>query len=156
MSNPRGQRRQRSTEHVAFVVSHGFAPPPPSFFHLPLRLYLPQFADNKVPPPSPPQLPQDTLTNIKPPAPGLDQKSRQQTVVWIAQDVYAALLNRVRGLREQLQMAVVWRDIALGMGDGVGVAKIHDLLVVELGEEGPMLLGEFEGINLGLWIGGIE
>lgn len=54
-------------------------------------------------------------------------------------------------------MAVVWRDIAQGMGDGVGVAKIHDLLVVELGEEGPMLLGEFEGINLGfLWMDGIE
>lgn len=70
----------------------------------------------------------------------------------MAQDVYAALLNRVSGLREQLQMAVVWRDIAQGMGDGIGVAKIHDLLVVELGEEGPMLLGEFEGIDLGLWM----
>lgn len=70
----------------------------------------------------------------------------------MAQDVYAILLNRVRGLRDQLQMAVVWRDIAQGMGDVEGVAKIHDLLVVELGEEGPMLLGEFGGVDLGLWM----
>lgn len=72
----------------------------------------------------------------------------------MAQDVYAALLNLVRGLKDQLQMVVVWRDIAHGMNDGDGVMKIHDLLVEELGEEGPMLLGEFGGVDLGLWMEG--
>lgn len=71
----------------------------------------------------------------------------------MAQDVYAALLNLVRGLKDQLQMVVVWRDIARGMDDGDGVMKIHDLLVEELGEEGPMFLGEFGGVDLGLWMG---
>lgn len=71
----------------------------------------------------------------------------------MAQDVYAALLNLVRGLNDQLQMVVVWRDIAQGMGDGDGVMRIHDLLVEELGEEGPMLLGELGGVDLGLWMG---
>lgn len=70
----------------------------------------------------------------------------------MAQDVYAALLNLVRGLKDQLQMVFVWRDIAQGMDDGDGVMKIHDLLVEELGEEGPMLLGEFGGVDLGLWM----
>lgn len=95
------------------------------------------------------QLPPGALTNITLPAPGLDQKSRQQAVVWMAQDVYAALLNLVRGLKDQLQMVVVWRDIAQGMDDADGVMKIHDLLVEELGEEGPMLLGEFGGVDFG-------
>lgn len=60
------------------------------------------------------------------------------------------LLNRMRGLKDQLQMVVVWRDIAQRMGDGDGVVRIHDLLIEELGEEGPMLLGEFWGVDLGL------
>lgn len=110
--------------------------------------HLLQLADNHVRA----QLPPGALTDVTLPAPGLDQKSRQQAVVWMAQDVYAALLDLVRGLKDQLQMVVVWRDIAQGMDDGDGVMKIHDLLVEELGEEGPMLLGEFGGVDLGLWM----
>lgn len=65
-------------------------------------------------------------------------------MVWIAQDVYAALFDEASSLEDQLKMVAVWRDIATGLGDVAGVTRIHDLLVGALGEQGPLMLGQFE------------
>lgn len=144
----KGDQEAQSMWHLWNRMVYSSSPPP---FHLtpPYLSYSSLTIHVRA------QLPPGALTNITLPAPGLDQKSRQQAVVWMAQDVYVALLNLVRGLKDQLQMVVVWRDIAHGMDDGDGVMKIHDLLVEELGEEGPMLLGEFGGVDLGLFVDGV-
>ena len=58
----------------------------------------------------------------------------------MAQDTYSALLERTNTFVQQLQLVALWRDISRGLGDAPGVAKIHDLLVEEIGEGGPLLL----------------
>ena len=90
------------------------------------------------------QLPDGTLSNVNPPWNGASQKLRQQAVVWKAQDVYAALLCQTHGLRDQLKMVAVWRDIASDLGDMNGVVRIHDLLIQAIGENGPLLLNHFD------------
>ncbi len=80
----------------------------------------------------------------------MGQRERQQAVIWMAQDAFKAVLGRVKGLRDQLQMVVVWRDISQGLDDTEGVIKIHDLLVEAIGQEGPLLLGRFGGVDL--WV----
>lgn len=62
----------------------------------------------------------------------------------MAQDVYAGLLRHVRTLVDQLKMVAVWRDITSGLGDAAGVARIHDSLIVAIGENGPFMLNIFE------------
>lgn len=62
----------------------------------------------------------------------------------MAQDVYAALFDHTLGLEDQLKMVAVWRDITTSLGDAAGVWRIHDLLVAALGEQGSLMLGQFE------------
>lgn len=62
----------------------------------------------------------------------------------MAQDAYTALLREASSLEYQLKMVVVWRDITTTLGDVTGVERIHDLLINELGEEGPLMLGQHE------------
>lgn len=71
-------------------------------------------------------------------------KVRQQSVVWLAQDVYAALLRQAHGLRAQLKMVAVWRDIVADLEDATGVTMIHDLLIKAIGENGPLMLSRFD------------
>ena len=73
--------------------------------------------------------------------PNYSQKERQQAVVWLAQDAYIGLLGEVQDLADQLKLVTIWRDITKCLGNVDGVARIHDLLLGELGEEGPLLLG---------------
>lgn len=61
-------------------------------------------------------------------------------MVWLAQDVYSLLLSRARGLGDQLRMVLKWREITSDLDDAAGVAKIHDILIKALGEEGPLML----------------
>ena len=58
----------------------------------------------------------------------------------MAQDTYAALLQKTNTLAQQLKLVALYRDVSRGFGDAAGVAKIHDLLVDALGEGGPLLL----------------
>ncbi|MCJ1253076.1 hypothetical protein MMC24_000883 [Lignoscripta atroalba] len=85
-------------------------------------------------------LPAGGISKIKRPWAGHGEKARQQAVVWMAQDTYSALLERTNTFVQQLQLVALWRDISRGLGDAPGVAKIHDLLVEEIGEGGPLLL----------------
>ena len=62
----------------------------------------------------------------------------------MAQDVYAALYDDAFTLEDDLKMVSVWRDITTNLGDTVGVTRIHDLLIKELGEEGPSMLDQFD------------
>ena len=43
-------------------------------------------------------------------------------------------------MESQLALVTKWRDIVGSFQDDVGVAKMHDLLVGALGQEGPMML----------------
>lgn len=87
------------------------------------------------------QLPPGVSSSVKAPTAGCGEKARQQAVVWLAQDVYAALLGDDEPtLRSQLKLVTMWRDIVGSLNDDEGVAKIHDLLIDALGQEGPMLL----------------
>lgn len=65
-------------------------------------------------------------------------------MVWMAQDVYAGLLCQVRVLADQLRMVAVWRQITSGRGDTAGVMRIHDLLISNIGDNGPFLLDGFD------------
>lgn len=67
-------------------------------------------------------------------------------MVWMAQDVYAALYDDAYSLEDDLKMVSVWRDITTNLGDTVGVTRIHDLLIKELGEEGPSMLDQFDDL----------
>lgn len=59
----------------------------------------------------------------------------------MAQDIYQSHLTMVDGLRAQLEMVTLCRNIAAQFGDAVGVGAIYGLLVGELGDEAPSLLG---------------
>ena len=61
----------------------------------------------------------------------------------MAQDVYGGLLRQVRALADQLKMVAVWRDITCELNDAAGVARIHDLLVSAIGQNGPFMLDKF-------------
>lgn len=89
-------------------------------------------------------LPDDALSYVRAPPDGSSQKARQQAVVWMAQDVYAALLRQVRALADQLKMVTVWRDIMHNLGDADGIKKIHDILITAIGENGPLLLDNLD------------
>lgn len=90
------------------------------------------------------QLPDGVSTNVQPPYIGATQRVRQQVVNHLAQEVYMALLDRVHGLRDQLKMVTMWRDIVTDLGDTAGVVKIHDLLIKAIGENGPLLLSHYD------------
>lgn len=43
-------------------------------------------------------------------------------------------------MESQLALVTTWRDIVRSLQDVEGVAKMHDLLIGALGQEGPMML----------------
>lgn len=86
------------------------------------------------------QLPSGHTTRIARPEPGCDVKSRQQAVVWIAQDVYSALTSDVQICMQQLHIASVCRNITSSLGNFDGVRGIHELVKGQLGPNGTMLL----------------
>lgn len=88
------------------------------------------------------QLPDNAPCQLHAPSPTFSQKEQQQAVVWMAQDVYTALLKQSVNLMDQLEIVAVWRDITSDIGDDRGVASIHDFLIKALGEEGPLMLGQ--------------
>ena len=49
-------------------------------------------------------------------------------------------MEREQTLQSQLELVTIWRDIVGFLQDDEGVAKIHDLLIGALGQEGPMML----------------
>jgi len=81
------------------------------------------------------------------PHPHLDQKQRQQTVVWLAQDVYGAHLERVQNGDDQLRMVRLWRDLIVFLNDWPGHTKMQELLVEAWGRNGPELVGEMDNNN---------
>ena len=89
---------------------------------------------------NPSQLPPGISSDITAPTAGCSEKARQQAVVWLAQDVYAGLMGEEQTLQSQLAWVTVWRDIVGSLEDEEGVARIHDLLIGALGQEGPMML----------------
>ncbi|KAL8717356.1 MAG: hypothetical protein Q9225_005390 [Loekoesia sp. 1 TL-2023] len=86
-------------------------------------------------------LPDGVATNISAPRPGASQQERQQAVVWLGQDVYAGLLAKAEGrFLDRLRIVKVLRGVARYLNDEDAVGKIHELLVAELGEDGPGML----------------
>ena len=81
------------------------------------------------------------------PLPYFDQKQRQQAVVWLAQDVHGAYLERMHNLDDQIHVVRLWRDLAAFLNDWPGHTKIQRLLVEAWGERGPELLGEMVNEN---------
>ena len=71
---------------------------------------------------------------------GQSQKERQQAVIWLAQDVYGALLLGKHELEDQLKLVTLWRNITKSLGDQKGLATIYQLLTEALEEDDPMLL----------------
>lgn len=65
-------------------------------------------------------------------------------MVWFAQDVYKAHLSRIRCLDDQLRLVNMFRDIASKVSHINGIIEIHDLLAQELGDQGPLMLGQVE------------
>ncbi|KAL9606544.1 MAG: hypothetical protein Q9179_000269 [Wetmoreana sp. 5 TL-2023] len=81
-------------------------------------------------------VPQDVLTTAQKPEVGATQKQRQQAIVWLAQDVYAAFLAKAgERFPEQLKIVKTWKDLARHLDDVEGMNKIHELVVAELGED---------------------
>ena len=82
--------------------------------------------------------------NIKSPEKSDTAKERSQKVVWFAQDVYKAHLDKVQTLDDQLLLVNFLRDIANKVDPAQGIIKIHDLLADDLGDQGPLMLGQIE------------
>ena len=80
-------------------------------------------------------------SDVKQPQPEHTSLQRQQAVIWQAQKTYGALLNMADSLEQQLRLVTVWKNMLQALGDVEGLARMRDLLVRELGEEGPLLLG---------------
>lgn len=89
------------------------------------------------------QLPEGTSSDIKQPQPEYSSLQRQQAVTWQAQKTYGALLNLADSLEQQLRLITVWKNMLEALGDAEALARMWELLVRDLGEEGPFLLGPY-------------
>lgn len=93
------------------------------------------------------QLPEGASSDVVAPHPHSDRKQRQQAVVWLAQDVYGAYLDRVQDAEDHLHMVRLWRDLTVFLNDWPGHTKMQELLIEACGKMGPKLLGEMDNDN---------
>lgn len=77
----------------------------------------------------------------------MGQKERQQAVVWLAQDVYKALYEKLETTDDQLELVRLWRDILAYLNDLEGVRKVENLLAGVWGEDARKMFGEVQEEN---------
>jgi hypothetical protein len=98
------------------------------------------------------KLPEGAASDVVAPHPHFDQKQRQQAVVWLAQDVYAARLEKVHDGDDHLRMLKLWRDLIVFLNDWPGHTKMQELLVEAWGRTGAELVGEMDNDNWKLFL----
>ena len=99
----------------------------PSLVHSRLRHLQKQLAPNHV--------------TISGPDPRWSQDATERFIQQIAQGVYQSQLAIADGLEAQLEIVTSCRNIAAQLGDAMGVGAMYGLLVGELGDGAPSLLG---------------
>ena len=74
------------------------------------------------------QLPEGKVTKVVPPQPNSSASERRQTVVWLAQDVYAAELEQVKTLDDQLRLIQIWKELLSTINCKDGLMRMNVLL----------------------------
>lgn len=93
------------------------------------------------------QLPEGATSDVVAPHAHFDQKQQQQVVVWLAQDVYGAYMERAQNVDDQLKMVKLWRDLVVFLSDWRGHARMQQLVAEAWGKDGAQMLGEIENDN---------
>ena len=73
------------------------------------------------------------MTNVNPPHTYFNAMQRRQAVVWLAQDVYASDLGKLKTLDDQTRLIMLWKDILVRLKDNEGLVKMNELLLKALG-----------------------